>query len=328
MTLKEIADKKLHHNSKSFINPFNSQYYGDLWPIIKWKLFTPNRFRKFYRDEPTTPVKIDWQTIRDHDGLSLTFITHAGIMIKDGDKYILVDPVFFGLAWPIRNFTPLNFEPGDMPDPDYILITHGHYDHLDKKTLKLFAKDAIYITPLGYKPVLDSIDVRSQKELDWFDIHDAGQRQITLLPCNHWSMRNPFVGPNKSLWGSYLIETSSGAIIFVSGDLGYFDHFSEIGELYDIDLAIFNLGAYEPRWFMQNSHINPAETVRAFGELNAKQLMVVHWGTFRLGDEPVHFPPIDIRREMQAAGLSNSLINIKHGQTVYWDTENGFDSRR
>jgi L-ascorbate metabolism protein UlaG (beta-lactamase superfamily) len=151
--------------------------------------------------------------------------------------------------------------------------------------------------------------------LDWFDTFRAGDREIIFLPCNHWTMRSPLVGPNRALWGSYLIRTAAGPTIFVSGDTAYFDGFAELGRRFDIDLAIFNLGAYEPRWFMAPSHINPRETVQAFRELNANRLMVVHWGTFRLGDEPVHFPPGDIRKELQRQDLLDRWVDIRHGQT-------------
>ncbi|HQP31576.1 MAG TPA: MBL fold metallo-hydrolase, partial [Deltaproteobacteria bacterium] len=116
-------------------------------------------------------------------------------------------------------------------------------------------------------------------------------------------------------WGSYLTRSASGRTIYLSGDTAYFTGLAEIGKRYRIDLAVFNLGAYEPRWFMRASHINPQETVRAFKELGAQKLMVIHWGTFRLGDEPVFLPPLDIRREMGKAGLAHKLVPLQHGQT-------------
>jgi L-ascorbate metabolism protein UlaG (beta-lactamase superfamily) len=129
-------------------------------------------------------------------------------------------------------------------------------------------------------------------------------------------MRNPLVGPNTGLWGSYLIRTKSGANIYISGDTAYFDGFEQLGEEFDIDLAIFNLGAYEPRWFMAPSHMNPDETVMAFRDLNACHLSIVHWGTFRLGDEPVHFPPLDIHEALRKQALGNHYWELKHGHTV------------
>jgi L-ascorbate metabolism protein UlaG (beta-lactamase superfamily) len=114
-----------------------------------------------------------------------------------------------------------------------------------------------------------------------------------------------------------MIRTASGPTIFISGDTAYFDRFHEIGREFAIDLAIINLGAYEPRWFMAGSHMNPKETVQAFKELGAKRLMIAHWGTFRLGDEPVHFPPIDIKKEMEEEGLTDRLVHLNHGETLF-----------
>jgi L-ascorbate metabolism protein UlaG (beta-lactamase superfamily) len=130
-------------------------------------------------------------------------------------------------------------------------------------------------------------------------------------------MRNPLEGPNQSLWGSFILRTKTGPTIFISGDTAYFDRFQEIGREFPIDLAIINLGAYEPRWFMAGSHMNPGETVRAFKELGAARLLVIHWGTFRLGDEPVHFPPIEIKKEMEKEGLSERLVHLNHGETLF-----------
>jgi len=124
-------------------------------------------------------------------------------------------------------------------------------------------------------------------------------------------------GPNRSLWGSYLIRTAGGKTIYLSGDTGYFDGYADIGKEFDIDLAIFNLGAYEPRWFMAPSHMNPVETVQAFKELRAKKLMIVHWGSFQLGDEPVHFPPLDLKRELEKEGLLDRWVELSHGETHY-----------
>ena len=107
---------------------------------------------------------------------------------------------------------------------------------------------------------------------------------------------------------------------YLSGDTAYFDGFEQLGKEFDIDLAVFNLGAYEPRWFMAPSHMNPRETVQAFKELKAKRLMVVHWGTFRLGDEPVHFPPMHIKQELKKEGMLDRLVDLKPGQTYFFDS--------
>jgi L-ascorbate metabolism protein UlaG (beta-lactamase superfamily) len=317
--LREIVLKKIHHGKNQFINPFNSKNSNNPWQVIQWKLFSKNSFKNFYEQERVTPVSIDWRTVKDKKGLSVTFIKHACVMIKDMDKYILVDPVFFGIPGFYKDFSPLASDIKEMPRPDHVLITHGHYDHLDKPSLASLGKNTHVITPLGYNEILDDLKMNRHTQMDWFDTFSEGKLEITLLPCNHWTMRNPFVGPNRSLWGSFLIKTASGFTIYISGDTGYFEGFREIGEEFSIDLAIFNLGAYEPRWFMADSHMNPHETVQAFQALRARHLFIVHWGTFRLGDEPVHFPPIDLNRELEKEGSLDRLIHLKHGQTLFYD---------
>ena len=316
LSLKEIAEKTLHHGKERFLNPFSRVEHGGLWKVLYWKLFAKNSFKPFYKDEQILPVRIDWEPIKHHDGCSVTFVKHSCVMIKDLDRYLMVDPILSGLMW-FKDFSPISFDLEAMPRPDHILITHGHYDHLDKSSLRKFRKDSHVISPLGYDGLFKDLEMENRTRLDWFDTYRDGETEIVLLPCNHWTMRNPIVGPNRSLWGSFLVKCRSGRNIYISGDLAYFDRFEEIGKNFSIDLAIFNLGAYEPRWFMASSHLNPAETVQAFLELKARRLMVVHWGSFRLGNEPVHFPPMDIKRKMEKRGIADRLVHLNHGETYY-----------
>jgi len=315
LSLREIARRKLHHGNPRFLNPFGEAGRKNLWEILQWKLFSENRFKDDYDRDRVVPVSIDWDRVKEDSGLSITFIKHAGLMIKNMERYILVDPIFFDLAWFIKDLTPIVSDMNEMPRPDHVLITHGHYDHLDRDSLGFLDRDTHVITPLGYSDIFDDLGMKRRSQLDWFDSFEDGKLKITLLPCNHWTMRNPLTGPNTSLWGSFLIETAGGPTLYISGDTGYFNGFAEIGEAFSIDLAIFNLGAYEPRWFMAPSHINPQETVQAFRELRAKKLLIVHWGTFRLGDEPAYLPPVELRRELDRAGLSERLVHLNHGQT-------------
>lgn len=316
-SLEALARLRRHHGNGRFQNPFSDVPKGRLDRVLKWKLFSKNRFRSFYKDEPTRPVSIDWAPIRNANGLSVTYLNHASVLIKDVDQYILVDPIFGGIFW-YNDYTPLAFDPRSIPPADFILITHGHYDHLDLPSLSMAAPCAHVLTPLGYDREFSGVKTRSRRQMDWYDRHSQDGHEFIFLPCNHWSMRNPLIGPNTGLWGSYLLRTRYGATIYIAGDTGYFDGFEQIGADFDIDLAIFNLGAYEPRWFMGPNHMDPAETVQAFRELGARRLMIVHWGTFRLGDEPVHFPPSDLRKALDTVNLGHRLIDLPHGQTYYF----------
>jgi L-ascorbate metabolism protein UlaG (beta-lactamase superfamily) len=316
-SLRELAQKKLHHGNKRFLNPFSTKKHGNMLRVLHWKLFSENRFKSHYHEERVSPVSIDWEPIRDYGSLSVTFVKHASVMIKDRDQYILVDPVFWEIFRFIKDFTPLGSDKEGIPRPDQVLISHGHYDHLDTRSLASLRGDTHVVSPLGYDDVFTQVKMTNRTQLDWYWTIGDANREITLLPSDHWTMRNPMEGPNTSLWGSYLLKTASGPTIYLSADTAYFDRFREIGEEYSVDLAIINLGAYEPRWFMAGSHLNPREAVQAFKELGASRLMIVHWGTFRLGDEPVHFPPLDIKREMEKEGLADRLVHLNHGETLY-----------
>lgn len=170
-SLREIARAKEHHNSGGFVNPIGLGRDGRFWEVMKWKLFSENKFKKFFADEQVIPVTIDWEPIREHSDSSVTFLKHASVMIKDVDRYILVDPI--------------------------------------------------------------------------------------------------------------------------------------ISEIF---------------WFMAPSHMNPRETVQVFKKLKAAKMMIVHWGTFRLGNEPVHFPPMQVKEELKKEGLRDRLVDLKHGETLFLDS--------
>jgi N-acyl-phosphatidylethanolamine-hydrolysing phospholipase D len=315
ISLRRIAEEKLHHGPDYFINPFTTNGRGGPWKFLRWKLFSPNRFKDQYAEEPIRELLLDWRPFLEQGDCAVLFLRHSCILVRDQDRIFLVDPIFSGLFW-FKDFSPIVSGLESMPAPDHVLITHGHYDHLDVSSLRSLPSDTHVITPLGYDDIFNRLGMKNRTQLDWFESYSQGECRVLFLPCHHWTLRDPFTGPNRSLWGSYLIQGASGRTLFISGDAAYLDRYAEIGEAFDIDLAVFNLGAYEPRWFMAQSHMNPAECVRAFQALKARQLLVIHWGTFRLGDEPVHLPPVEMKREMKKAGIEDRLIHLEHGQAM------------
>ena len=316
--LRELASRKDHHGKNIFLNPMGIPRDRRFWQVLSWKLFHKNAYGDLLDDQPLATVSIDWEPVKSHQGVSVTFIKHSTLLIKDVDRVLIIDPVFNDIFWFIKDYSPLAFNINDMPRPDYVLITHGHYDHLDKPSLSALGPGTHVISPLGYEREFSSVGMTQRTQLDWFERYHDGAREITFLPANHWTMRNPIVGPNQSLWGGYLIKTAGGPVIYISGDSAYFDGFEQLADDYDIDLAVFNLGAYAPRWFMAPSHMNPAETVQAFQEIKARQMMIAHWGTFQLGDEPIHFPPADLKRALNQQRLQSQWIHLKHGESHFF----------
>jgi L-ascorbate metabolism protein UlaG (beta-lactamase superfamily) len=324
LSLKEIAQRKLHHGDGCFLNVFGGPAHGNpWWPSLHQSEINPDSilynysFKPYYKDERVVPVSIDWEIVANIPGLSITFIKHACIMIKDKDQHVLIDPVFFDLPF-IKGFSPLEFEINDMPAPSHVLITHGHYDHLDLPSLAAIDQQTHVVSPLGYDDIFKDLNMNHRTRLDWYDTFEHNGLAITLLPCKHWTMRNPLMGANNSLCGSFLVKTTAGKTIYISGDTSYFRGFREIGNDFSIDLAIINLGGYSHGIPKFMSHLNPKQTVQCFQELQAKHLLIVHWGSFRLTSEPVHFPPIQLKTEMTKAGLADRLLHLDHGETLYY----------
>jgi len=200
----------------------------------------------------------------------------------------------FSFAGPKRHNDPgIAFDA--LPKIDVVLVSHGHYDHLDTATLSRLAKTFAprVITPLGNDAAMRGADEAIRAEpFDWRDRVELGQGlAVTLVPTQHWSARGLF-DRNKSLWASFVLETPAGKLYIVC-DSGYGDggHFRRVAQAHGpLKLAILPIGAYEPRWFMRDQHMNPADAVRALADCGAEQALAHHHGTFQLTDEPIDAP--------------------------------------
>ncbi len=246
-------------------------------------------------------------------GIRIVHLGHASFLYQIGGLNLLVDPVYSERASPFTFLGPKRVNApgvafGDLPKIDAVLITHNHYDHLDIETLaSLHNRDQPrMIMPLGNDAIVRARipDARAEAH-DWNDrLHLSDAVAITLLPSYHWSARGAF-DRRMALWCSYAIE-AAGTKIFHIGDTGYHD-----GSLYErlgrehgpFRLAVLPIGAYEPRWFMSDNHMNPDEAVKVMQALRAEQAIGHHWGTFQLTDEGVERPPQALKAALAEAGL-------------------------
>jgi len=275
-----------------FQNLYGQAAGDSLWQVLKWR-FSRNPQRAIKKAERyVVPVRSCRSVLQDTDDY-LLWLGHASWLMQIDGKKILTDPC---LSSPLfgKRHTELPL-PIDSLKPDYLLVSHGHYDHLDMKSLK-YCSGATALIPLNMAGLIRKANPDIQCcEAGWYQQYDlAGDFQITFLPAYHWHRRGSF-DYNKVLWGSFLVKTRNRTIYF-GGDSGYSPHFRDIGDLFGgVDIAILSIGAYAPRWFMRTSHTNPEEALLAARDLRAKRLIPMHYGTFDLSDEPLGEPEQRLR---------------------------------
>jgi len=251
--------------------------------------------------------------VRENDGArladprsSLTWIGHASFVLRLGGRLAAIDPIWSEKIAVIRRVAPPGVLLERVPALDLVCITHNHYDHLDVPTLKRIGAGPTYVVPLGVGALVGKLGFRVV-ELDWWQSHTEGDLTVTLVPARHWSMRAPW-NRNDTLWGGYVFSSKEG-VAYHAGDTALFDGFAKIGRrLGPIDWAMLPIGAYEPRWFMQPQHMNPEDAGEAFVALEARNLVAMHWGTFKLTDEPLGEPPERIKRVFAERGLDPSRL--------------------
>jgi L-ascorbate metabolism protein UlaG (beta-lactamase superfamily) len=206
----------------------------------------------------------------------------------------------------------------DLPPIDVILLSHNHYDHLDRPTLRRLADRHSPRLVTG-KKVGRIVPVADITELDWWESHRLDERvRVTYVPAEHFSARGPF-DRDATLWGGFVIETPAGTIYF-AGDTGNGAHFAMIRERFGpMTLSFIPIGAYEPRWFMARVHIDPAEAVAVSMILESKISVAIHHGTFPLADDAYDAPPKELAAalaEESSRGRSIDFRAIPFGQPV------------
>jgi N-acyl-phosphatidylethanolamine-hydrolysing phospholipase D len=217
---------------------------------------------------------------------------------------------------------------GELPPIDVVLISHNHYDHLDRgSVVRLNERSGgrtLFLVPLGLKAFFEGEGIRNVVELDWWDSYRHEGVEFHLVPTQHWSARG-LHDRNETLWGGWAVFAPDLRWYF-SGDAGYSRHFAETRERLAahardgavFDLALLAIGAYEPRWFMREQHMNPAEAVQAHRDLGARRSIGIHWGTFQLTDEALDQPPIDLAAARARLGVAESDFFVLPIGGTWW----------
>jgi len=235
------------------------------------------------------------------------WIGHATWVLRLGGLLIATDPILSKrISGVVPRLVPPPFDP--LPRIDVVLVTHDHRDHMDLPTLAKLT-GAVFVTGLGNGDRLRRLGHDQVVELDWWQSTRVGDVEITMVPARHWSMREPW-SRNASLWGGFVVRAPEG-VAYHAGDTAAGDHFAQIqARLGTIDWAMLPIGGYDPRWFMAPQHVDPDEAAAGFEALGARHLLAMHWGTFRLTDEPVGEPPARLRAWWRARGLPEERLWI------------------
>ncbi|MFT3783756.1 MAG: MBL fold metallo-hydrolase [Nibricoccus sp.] len=301
-----------HCDGRRFFSPYPGIDRGFL-DILKWKLTSrPKPWPKsvtLSQQAPRTPA------VRD---VRATWINHATFLIETPQGNFLTDPIFSPACGPFGRLGPSRVHPpgvslDELPDIHYVLLSHDHYDHCDRPSLRQIAEnhDPVALAPLGHRDILERAGFSRIVELDWWENHSAAPNlTITLTPSRHWS--NRLTSPRFSrLWGGFYVHAGARRLYF-AGDTGYEGTlFSKIGhKLGAPDLAMLPIGAYEPRWFMHQDHCNPQEAVQIHRDLGSNLSVAMHWGAFRLTDEGREEPVEALQAALANAGLSADQFRV------------------
>jgi L-ascorbate metabolism protein UlaG (beta-lactamase superfamily) len=275
-------------------------HHRSLGSFLTWQL---SKKLPYAAEEVVHLPKVHQDTIEQISKTGKDFIVwigHGSYLIRTGEQYWLLDPMFSQRALlPSRKTPPaLSAEDINRLTPTVnVVISHNHYDHLDEDSIEQLSEKARFFVPLGLEKTLRDWQPNAEiVEMDWWQkLEIAEGYELHCLPAQHWSYR-AFDAENASLWASYMIVTPEQTIYF-GGDSGYFIGYREFGQKYPkIDYALLPVTAYHPRWFMHYAHMNIEEAVTAFQELKAEFFIPTQWGTFRLGDNPAGQPGLELKQ--------------------------------
>jgi N-acyl-phosphatidylethanolamine-hydrolysing phospholipase D len=333
--------------SKRFRNRYVETVTHSLPTVLRWQW---DAWRKGLPHAPATPTqRVDPDLVVVHDYRQrhaqdaamappqLTWVGHATALLQLAGLSVLTDPMFSERAFPLQFAGPRRAQPpglalADLPAVDVVLISHNHYDHLDRSSVVALERQAlargqtlVFLVPLGLKSLLMGWGVRDVQELDWWEQTTVAGVAFHLAPVQHWSARG-LGDVSDTLWGGWSLLAPELHVYF-GGDSGYSPDFADTRAHFaeqqtpklggGFDLALLPIGAYEPLWFMKAQHMSPADAVHAHADLGAKRSIGIHWGTFPLADEPLDQAPRDLALARAAAGLDEAEFGVlRLGETI------------
>ncbi len=242
--------------------------------------------------------------------LCITWIGHASFLVQTPEHSILIDPNWAKWLKVIKRLRQPGLEIHDLPAIDLVLVTHAHFDHLDRKTLRAVASDQAIVVPEHVGGLVHGLGFNQVRELRQWERFEIGDLKVTLTPALHWGAR--VLHDSHRGFGGFHIEYA-GRSVFHCGDSAWFEGFTEIGERLPVEIALLPIGAYEAPT-KRDVHMNPEQAIDAFLQLRARTLVPMHFGTFRLSYEPLHEPPERLIRHGAARQLIDCIRILKEGE--------------
>jgi L-ascorbate metabolism protein UlaG (beta-lactamase superfamily) len=289
-------------------------------PFVMTKVQQLWRLVRESHEQPMTGSHRPVELVTSQD-LGVTFIGHSSFLLQMDGRKVLIDPVFAKRLVILRRQRRPGLLVEELPPIDLVLLTHAHMDHLDvsslrrviRATRRLTGKTPEVVVPKGVEDLVSTLGFSQVHGLAWWEQIDVQGLHVTMTPCRHWGARM-FRDTHRG-YGGYVIEGTDHSV-YHSGDTAYFDGFSEIGARLKPQVALLPIGAYFPDSY-RTVHTSPEEAVRAFLEVGADQMVPMHYGTFRLGREPMDEPLQRLKAEAARLGMNGKLKVLEEGETLH-----------
>jgi L-ascorbate metabolism protein UlaG (beta-lactamase superfamily) len=282
------------------------------------------QFSRLVRHSAVTPRCGETHTPRlaGNGDLGVTFIGHASFFVQIGGRSVLIDPNFARWLFVLKRLRRPGLRVRDLPSIDLVLVTHAHFDHLHRPSLRAIVQNNLrtsgtapaIIVPTHVSDLVADLGFSEIIELDWWKTSHDGDLSVTHVPSRHWGAR--ILKDSHRGYGGYVLQAGKHSV-YHAGDTAYFAGFREIGRRLSPELALLPIGAYNPPQF-RNVHANPADATRAFLDLNARWMVPMHYGTFRLSHEPIDEPLQLLDEEARSAGIEDRVFVLEEGITRFF----------